>query len=226
MKIKFLGQNCFLFTHQGRAILSDPFYNFQREKSGFSITEQKIDYMLISHAHSDHTADVKEVLENYPEATLIGQPEVCAYFRHSKSVDLNIGGSFKIGDLEVIMVNALHTSSFSDGAYGGVPSGYILRCGGKNLYLAGDTGVMAEMELFPKLFGEISLAILPIGGHYTMDAEMASFVAAELIKTPKVIGCHFDTFPVININHNNAKKYFSDRGVELVLPQPGMDFDF
>ena len=121
--------------------------------------------------------------------------------------------------MKISMVPASHTSSFPDGTYGGLACGYIFRLPGKNIYLAGDTGIMADMELFPKLFGNIDLAILPIGSHYTMCARKASFAASELLKTKKVIGCHFDTFPPIKINHENAIKHFEEKGVELVLPQ-------
>lgn len=225
MKIKFLGQNCFLLTHQGKTIITDPFYNFQKEKSGFEIKNQNIDFVLITHAHGDHTADVQEVLTHYPKATIIAQPEICGYFGHSQNIDLNIGGTTEIDGLKITMVNALHTSSFPDGRYGGVPSGYIFSFEGKNIYLAGDTGIMAEMALFPQLFGEISCAILPIGGHYTMDFHQASFASAELLKTKKVVGCHFDTFPPISINHDEAQKSFSDKGVELILPELGIEID-
>lgn len=226
MKIQFLGQNCFLFTYEGKNILSDPFYNFQKEKSGFDITAQKIDYVLITHAHGDHIADVKEVLENHPNAQIIGQPEICGYFGYPNSIDINFGGSAKILDLKISMVPASHTSSFPDGTYGGEPSGYIFRLPNKNLYFAGDTGVMADMELFPKLFGAIDLSILPIGSHYTMCARKASFAASELLKTKKVIGCHFDTFPPIAINHEEAKAHFSKNNVELILPELGEIFEF
>jgi L-ascorbate metabolism protein UlaG (beta-lactamase superfamily) len=75
---------------------------------------------------------------------------------------VNLGGSAKIDDLKISMVPAHHTSSFPDGSYGGVPVGYIFRLPeGKNVYLAGDTGVMADMELFPRLYGNIDLSILP-----------------------------------------------------------------
>ena len=195
MKIKYLGQNCFLFTYHGKNILSDPFYNFQKEKSGFDINSQKIDYVLITHAHGDHIADVKELLETHPEATLIGQPEICGYFKHPNSIDINFGGSAKFDDLKISMVPASHTSSFPDGTYGGEPCGYMFRFQGKNIYFAGDTGIMADMEIFPRLFGNIDLAILPVGSHYTMCARKASFAAAELLNTKKVIGCHFDTLP-------------------------------
>ena len=225
MKIKFLGQNCFLFTYKGKNILSDPFYNYQIEKSKFDITAQKIDYVLITHAHGDHIADVKEVLQYYPDASVIGQPEICGYFGHANSIDINFGGSAKIDDLKISMVPASHTSSFPDGTYGGEPCGYIFRFPGKNIYFAGDTGVMADMEMFPKLFGNIDLAILPVGSHYTMSARKASFAAEELLKTKRVIGCHFDTFPPIEIDHEAAHQLFSDRNIEFSLPKLGEDFE-
>ena len=225
MKIQFLGQNCFLFNYNGKNILSDPFYNFQKSKSGFDITAQKIDYVLITHAHGDHTADVKEVLQHHPEAQIIAQPEICGYFNHPNSIDINFGGSAKFDDMMISMVPASHTSSFPDGTYGGEPCGYIFRFQGKNIYFSGDTGVMADMALFPKLFGDIDLAILPVGSHYTMCARKASFAAAELLKTKKVIGCHFDTFPPIAINHDEALKIFEEKGVELLLPKLGEIFE-
>lgn len=226
MKITFLGQNCFLLSYRGKNILTDPFYNIQKEKSGFDISGQKIDYTLITHAHGDHTADVKEVLAHHPNTTVIAQPEVCAYFSHSQNIDLNIGGTTKIEDLEITMVNASHTSSFPDGTYGGEPCGYMLSFEGKNIYLAGDTGLISEMELFPKVFGKIDLAILPIGGHYTMDSKLASFVAANFLRVSRVLACHFDTFPPICINHGEAQKQFSEKGVELILPELGTEIEF
>ena len=226
MTIKYLGQNCFLFTYKEKNILSDPFYNFGRAESGFDISAQKIDYVLITHAHGDHIADVKEVLQHHPEAQIIGQPEICGYFDHPNSIDINFGGSAKFLDMKISMVPASHTSSFPDGTYGGEPCGYIFRFEGKNIYLAGDTGVMTDMQLFPQLFGNIKLAILPIGGHYTMCARKASFAAAELLKTKKVIGCHFDTFEPIKIDHESAYNHFNERNVELILPKLGQEIEF
>lgn len=123
------------------------------------------------------------------------------------------------------MVPAHHTSSFPDGTYGGQPCGYIFRFQEKNVYFAGDTGVMADMAYFPQLFGEITLSILPIGGHYTMCARKAAFAASELLKCKKVIGCHFDTFPPIKIDSNEAKARFDEKKVELFLPSLGQEFE-
>lgn len=225
MTIQFLGQNCFLFTYKGKTILSDPFYNFQKDKSRFDIKKQAINYVLITHAHSDHIADVKEVLEHYPDATIIGQPEICSYFNHKNSIDINFGGSAKIEDLKITMVPANHTSSFPDGSYGGLASGYMFRLPNQNIYLAGDTGVMADMEIFPEEFGMIDLAILPVGSHYTMCPNKAAFAASKLLKVDKVIGCHFDTFPPIQIDHEEAYKIFKSKNINFILPKLGDKFE-
>ncbi|PIE50127.1 MAG: metal-dependent hydrolase [Flavobacteriales bacterium] len=226
MTIQFLGQNCFLFTYKGKTILTDPFYNFGKEKSGFDISKNKIDYILITHAHGDHTADVKEVLTHYPEAIVIGQPEICGYFGHDKNIDLNFGGSTMIEDLKVSMVPALHTSSFPDGTYGGQSAGYMLNLNGKNIYFAGDTGITAEMAHFQPLYGDIDLAVLPIGGHYTMDAQQASWVSKNWLRTNKVMACHFDTFPPISIDHDKAKNEFVKNNIDLILPEVGEVFEY
>ncbi|MEC5395116.1 metal-dependent hydrolase [Bergeyella sp. RCAD1439] len=222
MNVQYLGQNCFLFTYRGVRILTDPFYNFQKEKTGFDIEAQKIDYLLITHAHGDHTADVREVLVHHPEVKIIAQPEICGYFEHPNAIDLNFGGTAKVvEDLKITMLPASHTSSFPDGTYGGEAAGYMLRFEDKNIYFAGDTGVMSDMALFPELYGEISAAVLPVGGHYTMCARRASFAASELLKTSRVIGCHFDTFPPIAIDHEKAQLAFEERGIDFILPELG-----
>lgn len=225
MKIKFLGQNCFLIQYQDKTILTDPFYSMGKEKSGFEVKAQKIDYILLTHAHGDHVADMDEVLQAHPEAIILSTPEVCGFFGNAKSIDYNIGGTVKVGDLKLTMVRADHTSSFPDGSYGGVSVGYLFRFEGKILYFAGDTGVYGDMALFKELFGDITAAILPVGGHYTMCASQAAYAAEKLIKTPWVIGCHFDTFPPISINHEWAKEQFKTRNIEFLLPEIGADFE-
>ena len=226
MEIRFLGQNCFLISYNGKTIITDPFYNYQKEKSGFDIATQRINFVLITHAHADHTADVQEVLQHHPDASLIAQPEIYAYFSHSKSIDLNIGGTAHLGELMLSMVPAAHTSSFPDGSYGGTVAGFVLRMPEYNLYLSGDTGAIADMGLLEGLYGKINLSILCIGGHYTMSPQEATFAASKLIKTPRVIGAHFDTFPPISIDHKAAVQVFKENGVELLLPELGQSFHF
>ncbi|MDL1913163.1 MAG: metal-dependent hydrolase [Bergeyella sp.] len=225
MRITFLGQNCFFVEYEGVNILTDPFYNYQKDHSGFEIRSQVVDYLLITHAHEDHIADVNEVLNHHPNVVIIGQPELCSYFGHAHVLDINFGGHVEIKDLKITMVPALHTSSFPDGGYGGAASGYVFSFQGKNIYLAGDTGMMADMSYFKDFFGEITLSILPVGGHYTMGPKEAAFAASELLKTKKVVGCHFDTFPPIRIDHEEAYKVFREKEIDLMLPKAGEKFE-
>lgn len=225
MKFTFLGQNCFLFDYNGKKILTDPLYNIQKDRSGFDIDKEKIDYTLITHAHGDHVQDVEEVVKLNPEVTLIGTPEICGHYPNVKSIDYNLGGTINLSGLQITMVHAEHTSSFPDGSYGGVPVGYLLRFDGKIIYLAGDTGVFSDMKLFRKLFGKINLAILPVGGHYTMDASQAAFAAKKFLKAKRVIGCHFDTFPPISIDHKTAERQFAEKEINFILPELGQQFE-
>lgn len=219
--IQYLGQNCFLFNIGSICIISDPFYNYGKAMSNFKIEKQSINYILLTHAHGDHIADVGDVLKHYPNSKIIGVPEVCAYYKDIESIDFSIGGTIKISNINISMVKADHTSAFPDGTYGGNPVGYIINSENKNIYLAGDTGIMLDMKLFPEIYGKIDLAILPVGGHYTMDSAMAAFAASELLKTPQVIGCHFDTFPPIKVNHEEVKSDFDKREIKFTLPNLG-----
>ena len=92
-------------------------------------------------------------------------------------------------------------------------------------YIAGDTALTLDMKLVPELCGKIDFAILPVGGHFTMDARDA-VKAAEMVDTKRIIGCHFDTFPPINIDHHEAIQTFANAGMELKLPAIGEQFTF
>ena len=103
--------------------------------------------------------------------------------------------------------------------------GYMFRFQGKNLYFAGDTGVMADMELFPRLFGKLQQLFFRLVHIIPCVSRKASFAAAELLKTKRVIGCHFDTFEPIKINHDSAKQLFAERNIEFSIPELGEEFE-
>lgn len=128
---------------------------------------------------------------------------------------MNHGGSWEFDFGRVKAVNAIHSSSFPDGSYGGNPVGFVISAEGKNIYLAGDTALTYDMKLIP-LFFKLDMAILPVGGNFTMDIGEA-LIASDFIECNKIMGMHYDTMEMISINHEEAKKKFSDRGKELIL---------
>ena len=111
--------------------------------------------------------------------------------------------------------NAIHTSSFPDGSYGGQPGGFILESTEGNLYIAGDTALTMDMKLIP-MQCKIDLAILPIGDNFTMGIESA-VIASDFIECNKVMGYHYDTFGYIVIDHDEAQSTFSNADKNLLL---------
>ncbi len=107
-----------------------------------------------------------------------------------------------------------------DGSYGGHPAGLLISIGDKNLYISGDTALTRDMELIAHWAPDLACAILPIGGHFTMDASDAA-LAAAMTGARKVIGCHFDTFAPIKIDHDRARSVFDKAGVDFQLPVIG-----
>ena len=121
-------------------------------------------------------------------------------------------------------VNAIHTSSFPDGSYGGQPGGFVIESAHKNIYTAGDTALTMDMKLIP-LFTTLDLAILPIGDNFTMGIDDA-IVASDFLACDKVLGYHFDTFGYIEIDHEAAKRKFLEKDKNLMLLEIGEQFTF
>ncbi|MCM4168270.1 hypothetical protein KCTC52924_03832 [Arenibacter antarcticus] len=221
MQITFLGHASLLISVGDKTLLVDPFISGNEKAKGkINIHDLTPDYILVTHAHQDHILDVEEIALR-SKAIVISNFEIATYFENKGITvhPMNHGGnwSFDFGDLKY--VNAIHTSSFPDGSYGGQPGGFVLTSGGKQIYIAGDTALTMDMKLIP-LYAKLDLAILPIGGNFTMginDAVMAS----DFVECDKVLGYHFDTFGYIEIDHKKAVQTFSDAGKELVLLQIG-----
>jgi L-ascorbate metabolism protein UlaG (beta-lactamase superfamily) len=132
---------------------------------------------------------------------------------------MNHGGQwdFEFGNLKY--VNAIHSSSFPDGSYGGQPGGFVIEGEHKNIYIAGDTAVTMDMKLIP-MHTQLDLAVLPIGDNFTMGIDDA-IIASDFVECDKILGCHYDTFGYIEIDHEEAKRKFFDRGKDLMLLKIG-----
>jgi len=224
MEITFLGQSCFLIETKGTRLLFDPFISGNPLTAGvIDVNTIEADYILLSHAHQDHTLDLFSIAARC-NPTVICNAEmnaVCKMKGIEKVHMMNTGGKWTFDWGTVQMVRADHSSSWNlDGQiiYGGNPQGFILTIEGKRIYFSGDTAFFSDM----KLFGEpaIDLALLCIGDNFTMGIEDAA-KGAVAMKAKRAIGMHYDTFGYIKIDHQQALSTFEAAGIPLDLLQVG-----
>lgn len=221
MKITHYAHSTFSIEVNGIYILVDPFITGNENmKDKVDINDLKADYILLTHAHQDHTLDAETIAKN-TGAVIVSNFEIATYYE-KKGLEvhpMNHGGnwSFEFGNVKY--VNAIHTSSFPDGSYGGQPGGFVIEGERKNIYIAGDTALTMDMKLIP-LHTKLDLAILPIGDNFTMGVEDA-IIASDFIQCDKILGCHYDTFGYIEIDHEEAKRKFYEKGKDLMLLEPG-----
>jgi len=224
MKITFYGHACIGIEVSGKYILVDPFISGNPKASHIDINAIKADYILVTHAHFDHIQDV-EVIANRTNALVVSNWEIANHFGNKglKFHPMNHGGSWDFDFGNVKYVNAVHSSSFPDGSYGGQPGGFVIEGEHKNIYIAGDTALTMDMKLIP-MRTKLDLVILPIGNCFTMDVDDA-IIASDFLDCDKILGCHFDTFGYIEINHEEAIKKFFDVGKDLMLLEIGQSID-
>ena len=216
MKITFYGHACIGIEVSGKYILVDPFITANEKAVNIDVDKIKADYILITHAHQDHTLDVEEIAKR-TNAVIVSNWEIATYYGNKgfQYHPMNHGGSWQFDFGNVKYVAAVHSSSFADGTYGGNPGGFVIEGEHKNIYISGDTALTMDMKLIP-MRTKLDLAIFPIGNNFTMDVEDA-IMAADFVDCDKILGCHYDTFGFIVINHDEAKKKFFDTGKDLML---------
>jgi L-ascorbate metabolism protein UlaG (beta-lactamase superfamily) len=220
MKFTFYGHAAFELETGGKKLLFDPFISPNELAKHIDVNSLKPDYILLSHGHGDHIADVFAIHKN-SGAKVICIAEIAGWLGGKGIPDahgMNIGGGFNFDFGRVKMVSAIHSSSMPDGAYGGVAAGFIIYAEGKKIYFSGDTALTFDMKLLAD--ENLDWAILPIGDNYTMGAEDA-IKTTEFINCKNVIGVHYDTFPQIKINKAETAEKFAKAGVNLQLPPIG-----
>ena len=223
MKITYLGHASLAIETNGKNIIVDPFITENELAKHIDVTALKADYILITHAHGDHITDVELIAKN-TGATIVSNAEIAGHYQAKgfNTHPMNHGGSWNFDFGKVRFVNAIHSSSFPDGSYGGQPGGFVIEAD-KKIYIAGDTALTYDMKLIP-LRTKLDLAILPIGSNFTMDDEDAA-IAAEYVQVTRVLGYHYDTFGYIKINHEHAKQVFSSKQKELILLEVGSSIE-
>ena len=211
LKFIYYGHACFQLDDGKYKVLFDPFLT-GNPQAAIKPDDIETDYVFITHAHSDHVGDAYDIVER-TGATAIGIPEVMDFVGEEvKTINMNLGGTLKLPFGYARMVPAMHSA----GVPGGIACGYVLSIGGKIIYFAGDTCLFSDM----KLIGErdaIDYAILPIGGHYTMDSIDAA-KAVEFLGAKNVIPVHYDTWQPIEQNPEEFKKLVKSAQVHIVKP--------
>lgn len=216
MKITFYGHSSLGIQIGDVNIIVDPFISANDKASHIDINSLKADYILLTHAHQDHILDAEAIAKN-TGAKIISNFEIVTHYQN-KGIEghpMNHGGSWEFDFGKLKYVNAIHTSSFPDGSYGGQPGGFIIEGERKNIYIAGDTALTMDMKLIP-MFTKLDLAILPIGDNFTMGIDDAIY-ASNFVECDKILGVHFDTFGYIEIDHDAAKRKFFENDKDLML---------
>lgn len=204
----------------------DPFISGNPLAKHIDIAAIPADYLLLSHAHSDHIGDALAIARR-TGATVVAVWEIYAWIARNgieNTHPMNIGGSQKFDFGSVTMTPAVHSSSFEDGSYGGSPAGFIVGTQDACFYFAGDTALFSDMRLLGEQHA-IDLAFLPIGDNFTMGPEDAA-AASAYIRCRNIIGMHYDTFGYIKTDHAQAKEAFSKRNSNLHLMQIGQTIQF
>jgi len=221
MKITFLGHASLLIETKNASILVDPFITGNEKVSGkIKIQDLNPDYILVTHAHQDHVLDV-ETIAKTSGAVIVSNYEIAMYYEAKglKAHPMNHGGNWKFDFGNLKYVNAIHTSSFADGTYGGEPGGFILSTEDIHIYIAGDTALTMDMKLIP-ISTSLNLAVLPIGDNFTMGIDDA-VLASNFVECDIILGYHYDTFGYIEIDHNLAIEKFNSAGKKLHLLEIG-----
>lgn len=223
--LKYLGHSAFYFGGKDFGFLIDPWI-LHNPESGFQAGKDRVDQIFLTHAHGDHYGDT-EKLASKTGTTVVSVVETAAELSKKgfKTLGVNFGSDIKFPWGNAQFFPATHTSSFPDGRYAGMPAGILFKFNdGFSIYHAGDTGLNSELELIGKLYSP-DIALLPIGGFYTMGINEA-VTAAEMLRAKTVIPVHYNTFDVIKADPFEFKSLVEGKGIKCFVMNSGEELKF
>jgi L-ascorbate metabolism protein UlaG (beta-lactamase superfamily) len=220
MDIRYLGHACFELVEGDTRVLIDPFLS-QNPKAAAEPSELEPTHLFLTHGHFDHIGDTVDIAKR-TSCQVVAIAEMANELGEAgveNVSDPNLGGTVELGDVWVRLVPAWHTAVSPSGTPH-TPAGLVIGLGGKVVYHLGDTSLFSDLAL-PGKRDTIDIALMCIGGHYTMDRHDA-VIAAELVGAGTVIPCHYDTFPPIETDSEAFKaEVESKTSSSVVLLNPG-----
>ncbi len=225
MKLTYFGHACFSVVTGGKTLLFDPFISPNPLASNIDIETLPADFILLSHGHADHVADVMAIARR-TSATVIAPFEVGSWFENQGLTNvqsMNHGGAAAMEFGRVKLTAAIHSSSMPDGSYGGNPCGFVIEASDGNFYYSGDTALTYDMKLVAEQT-QLRFAVFPVGDFFTMGVDDA-VRAADFVGVSRFVGVHYDTFPPIKLDRDAAMSAARAAGKELLLPGIGESID-
>jgi L-ascorbate metabolism protein UlaG (beta-lactamase superfamily) len=219
MQLTWLGHACVLLKGS-KKILIDPFIE------GGSVLDTTPDLVAVTHGHDDHLGETVAL-----EKKTIAITEIAKYLK-SRGLPvegMNIGGTITIDGVSFTMTPALHSSWIEEagtGHCGGTAAGFVIGMDGIKVYHAGDTGLFSDMKLIGDLYHP-DVALLPIGGRYTMGTSEA-MMAAQFIGAKMVIPIHYNTWDKIAADSQSFKRSLektTDIRVTVLKPGESIEID-
>lgn len=213
MKIIWIGHSA-LKLEGSKTVFIDPFLSGNPVASMSLDNVSQADVVVVTHDHGDHLGDAHAICKK-TGATLVSIYEIAeaAAQQGIKAEGMNVGGTVTVGGVAVSLVPAIHTAGL-----GGTATGTVLEMDGKKVYHAGDTGLTMEMQLIGEMY-QPDIGFLPIDGRFNMTPRLAA-KGVELLKIPKVVPIHYDTFPLVNSSPEEFKRLVGDKS-EVIIIKPG-----
>jgi L-ascorbate metabolism protein UlaG (beta-lactamase superfamily) len=222
--IRFLGHACFELVEGDTRVLTDPFLT-GNPKAAASADELDPTHILLTHGHPDHYGDIEDIAKR-TGAQVVAIVEIANELGEAgveNVADPNLGGTVKFDWGWVKLVPAWHTSTTPKGQVN-TPAGLLIGIGGKTVYHLGDTALFSDLQLIARRGDPIDVALMCIGGHYTMD-RIDAVTAAEFVGASTVIPCHYDTFPPIETDAQAFKSEVeSQTSSKVEVLEPGGTF--
>ena len=200
--LKYIGHSAFEIKNGDSAVLIDPLVSINKK---YKWKDEPITDILLTHAHGDHLGEAIEIAKK-KGAEITAIVELAGYCSEqgAKAKGVNLGSWLQYSWGRAIFLPAYHSSSLPDGRYGGCAASILWDVDGIRIFHAGDTCLTGEMKTIRELYAP-QIALLPIGGRYTMDVEHAA-VAAKWLGAKTVIPMHYGTFQEIQADLEKFNK--------------------